>query len=289
MVEIQSLDSHTVQSLLKESLVNALSCIQRHLEDFLRTKDAESLHQYRVHIRTARSLCKEFGSFMEKNRKKLFDEQLKRLQQETNAMRDIDVFLECIDAYERQIDASCLIEFQKLRQTLLEEKANAYTVFCEKYTQENKILTQLQEALKDERLCLPKSQEKMLKYLKNILEERLEKIAKLSKKLDENSANERFHKLRLHYKKLRYTCDAVHFKDFAKRFKPVQSAFGHVQDKNTQIERIKYHDAQNSACLAQIIALLEEELKKDKRACVELSSDKSIQKLSKTLQKLFTT
>jgi CHAD domain-containing protein len=288
MVQIKSLDSHTVQSLLKESLKQALSKTEYYLEEFLRTKDAESLHQYRVNIRAARSLCKEFGAFMEKKRQKIFAEQLKILQQETNAMRDVDVFLECIEAYKNKVEASCLEALEAIENNLIEENRKAYDAFSQKYTNQDHIISKLYAFLEDARLCVPKSEEKMFKHLRGILEERLEKIAKLSCKLTLDSKNERFHKLRLHYKKLRYTCDAMHLKEFAKRFKPIQTAFGRVQDKNTQIERIKQYNSNKNVCLEHIVSLLEEELQSDKEACVAYSDAKTLEKLSSKFHKIFT-
>lgn len=282
------LEAHSVKDLLKETLLEAIRNITQYLEDFLRTKEAESLHQYRVNIRMARSICKEFSTFMEKNRKKVLDDRLKVLQQETNEMRDIDVFIECIETYKTKVDEACASEFKRIEKALLHEKKVAYAQFCEKYAENQENVTAMAALLHDEKLCLPKSEGKLFVHVQKILEKRFKKIAKISQKIDLDSPNEQFHKLRLHYKKLRYTCDALQLKAFAKSFKPIQTAFGHVQDKNTQIARIREHNTNKSAFLEQIIALLEQELLEDKRECIKKSDKKSIEKLHEKLHYIIT-
>lgn len=286
---IHKLDRHTVKSLLKHTLLQTIDNIATHLSDFLQTKEPESLHQYRVSVRMARSVCLEFSEFMEEKRKFNLETILKILQKETNEMRDIDVFLECIEAYKSMVEPSCLVELEGLEAKLKAEKEEAYNAFEAKYTQAftNEMIARLQAIQNDERLCLPKSEEKIYKYIKEILSTRLKKIAKASKKLSLNAPNERFHKLRLHYKKLRYNADAIKLTQFSKSFKPLQNAFGKVQDKNTQIERIKRYNTPHSVCLDNIITLLEQELIADKQVCIEKSSKENIEKMREHLDKLF--
>ena len=187
------------------------------------------------------------------------------------------------------VEPSCLVDLEGLEAKLKAEKEEAYNAFEAKYTQAftDEMIARLQAIQNDERLCLPKSEEKIYKYIKEILSTRLKKIAKASKKLSLNAPNERFHKLRLHYKKLRYNADAIKLTQFSKSFKPLQNAFGKVQDKNTQIERIKRYNTPHSVCLDNIITLLEQELMLDKQVCIEKSSKENIEKMREHLDKLF--
>lgn len=287
--KIHTLERHSVKSLLKHTLLQTIDNIATHLSDFLQTKEPESLHQYRVSVRMARSVCLEFSEFMEEKCKFNLETILKTLQKETNEMRDIDVFLECIEAYKSMVEPSCLVELEGLEAKLKAEKEEAYNAFEAKYTQAftDEMIARLQAIQNDERLCLPKSEEKIYKYIKEILSTRLKKIAKASKKLSLNAPNERFHKLRLHYKKLRYNADAIKLTQFSKSFKPLQNAFGKVQDKNTQIERIKRYNTPHNVCLDNIITLLEQELIADKQVCIEKSSKENIEKMREHLDKLF--
>ena len=284
------LERHSIKQLLKTTLHHNLENITTHLKAFLHTKDPESLHQYRVYIRTARSICLEFNDFMDEKRHELLDKTLKILQQETNEMRDLDVFLDALEGYKQSVDEAYWDDFKQLQAELLAEKEVAYLHFEEKFTPklQAKIFDELDALQSDEKLCLAKSEEKLFRHIKEIIENRLKKIAKISKKLDIDSSNERFHKLRLHYKKLRYTCDALSLKQFAKSFKPIQTAFGKVQDKNTQIERIKRYNSANNTALQEIIALLEEEIAHDKQDCIEKSSKEALQIMHEKFEKIFT-
>ncbi|AFL68323.1 CHAD domain-containing protein [Sulfurospirillum barnesii] len=282
------LESPSIKDLLQETFLKAIHNIARYLDDVLQTKEAESLHQFRVNIRLARSLCKEFSMFMEKNHKKALSDRLEGLQQETNDMRDLDVFIECIQTYKTKVDKACESEFKRIEKALLREKKAAYVQFCKQYSVHQENVTAIEALLKDEQLYLSQAEGKWFVPAQKILEKRFKKIAKLSQKIALDSANEQFHTLRLHYKKLRYTCDALQLTAFAKSFKPIQTAFGHVQDKNMQIAYIQQHHANKSVFLEQIIALLEEELLEDKRQCIKKSNKRSIEKLHKKLHAIIT-
>ena len=119
---MHKLDRHSVKSLLKHTLLKTIKNIATYLSDFLETKEPESLHQYRVSVRMARSVCLEFSEFMEEKRKFTLEKILKSLQKETNEMRDIDVFLECIEAYKTRVEPSCLYELESLEEKLMLEK-----------------------------------------------------------------------------------------------------------------------------------------------------------------------
>ena len=289
--KLSKLNRHSVKSLLKETLLQTLEAISEQLNLFLSTHDPEALHQYRVNIRLARSVCLEFGSFMEKERKKILDEKLKILQKQTNELRDIDVFLESLNSYKPTGDVCAYDEdFLQIQKRLEHEKSECLRLFMsERETLfRKKMMAQLAKMHFDEKLCLPHAEGKLLAHVHEILHKRLKKIIKLSKKLSLEAPNERFHKLRLQYKKLRYTADALNLASFAKSFKPLQSAFGYVQDKNSQIERIKRYNTEKSAFLDDIITQLESQLLIDKHVCIELSSKEKLEEIEEKLEKIFT-
>ena len=117
-----SFSRESVKVLLQGTLRSTLEKTQGHLYDFLSTKEEESLHQYRVTLRTARSVCREFQSFFNQKRGCILGEKLKKLQHETNEMRDIDVFLECLKAYKVKVDAGCVVELETIEEALSLEK-----------------------------------------------------------------------------------------------------------------------------------------------------------------------
>lgn len=285
------LETHSIKSMLKKTLQHNLEKITFYLSDFMQTKDVESLHQYRVNIRMARSICMEFREFMDEKRQDILSKAFKKLQQETNDMRDIDVFLEELEAYKSMVDEAYVKDIVHLQEQLLKEKKEAYETFEMHFPAklQSKILDGLNTLKDDDNLCLPKSEEKLFRHFKAVIEKRLKKIAKISKKLDLETPNERYHKLRLHYKKLRYTCDAIDLNAFSKSFKPLQNAFGKVQDKTTQIERLKRYNALEHPALAHILSLLEQALVEDKLICIEKSSQENIEALRVKFEAIIST
>ena len=288
--KLSKLNRHSVKSLLKETLLKTLEAIREQLNLFLTTHDPENLHQYRVNLRLARSVCLEFGAFMEKERKKILDEKLKILQKQTNELRDIDVFLESLNSYKPMESALSYADFVQIQKRLEHEKSECLRLFMSESEVlfREKTMVQLAKMHFDEKLCLPIAEGKLLVHVHEILHKRLKKIIKLSKKLSLETPNECFHKLRLQYKKLRYTADALNLTSFAKSFKPLQSAFGHVQDKNSQIERIKRYNTEKSSFLEDIIVQLEARLLVDKQVCIELSSKEKMENIEEKLEKIFT-
>ena len=284
----------SVKVLLRGTLHTTLQKTQYHLDNFLETKEEESLHQYRVTLRTVRSLCLEFQHFFQPKRGCALSQKLKKLQQETNEMRDIDVFLECIEAYKKRVDEACKGGLDTIENQLLLDKKRIYKKFARQMKKKSTqhIFNKLSDMWMHKKLYLPKSEEAFLKHIKPILAKRLEKIEKISKHLSMESDNALFHQLRLHYKKIRYTTDSMclenpRIKAFATTFKSLQTALGNVQDRNTQIDRLKHYNAENNPCIGQIITLLEEECQTFKQVCIEKSSPEAIAKIKHDFQTVF--
>ena len=284
------LGDKSVRQLLQEMLRENLEKIIFNLQEFTLTQKPESLHQYRVALRMTRSVCREFSEFMEEKYQILLDKKLKVLQKETNAMRDTDVFLESLSGYDKKVSLECQIAFEKLQMELCSEKEALWKVFEMKYSpsEQEKIVTWFGQFKNDEKLFVAKSQEKLFNYSREILQKRLKKIAKISAKLTLETPNDRYHALRLQYKKMRYTSDALGLNAFSKSFKPIQTAFGMVQDKNTQIAHLKAYELSLGISLVEIIERLEEGIRVDKQACIEKSTVQKIEKLQEKIEKFFT-
>lgn len=289
-----SFSRESVKVLLQESLYATLQKTHTHLEDFLSTQDEESLHQYRVTLRTARSVCREFQHFFHPKRGCTLGETLKKLQHETNEMRDIDVFLECIDGYKEKVDASCIAELELIEEALVLEKKRVTKHFSKRMKRRSpsRVFKKLSTLWRHKKLYLPKSEEAMLKHIRPIIEKRIDKIEKLSQQLSIHSENELFHTLRLHCKKIRYTTDSFcvdnpRIKAFSSMFKPLQTALGHVQDANTQITKLKQYRSEEDGCIGQIIDMLERECELFKHVCIEKSNQEVIDTIKNNFKAIF--
>ncbi len=282
--------NQSVKEFLQHTLREAIKEAMSHRDDFMQTHEEESLHQYRVHLRLVRSVFFEFGAFIEENHKIALVDNLKVLHQKSNTLRDSDVFLASLEVYETLIETCDREEFSTLKEQILKEREACLRLFISKEERafRQKTMVQLLERIEDTTMYLEKADESLMVHASAILRKRLKKISKRSSKLSLKASNDAFHSLRLDYKKLRYTAETLHLDSFCRSFKSIQTAFGSVQDKTSQIERLKRYNTHHSAALERIVAHLEQELMEDKKVCLKKSSPKNLKKLSQKLEKIFT-
>lgn len=280
----------SVKRFLQHSLREAIKQAMSYRDAFVQTHEAESLHQYRIHLRLARSVAREFGAFMDEHHKMALMEHLKVLLKKSNTLRDSDVFLASLEAYETLIETGDREEFFTLKEQIEKDKEASLRLFLskEERTFRQKTMAELLQSIEDETMYLPLADENLMLHTSAILRKRLKKISKRSSKLSLKASNEAFHSLRLEYKKLRYTAEALQLDSFCRSFKPIQTAFGCVQDKNSQIERIKRYNTHHGEASERIVVALEQELIEDKKVCLKKSSSKKLKKLSQKLEKIFT-
>lgn len=290
------LEQNSVKTLLQELLQKTLQNAQSHFEDFTYTLEPESIHQYRVNLRMARSVCKEFINYFTPKHGLFLLDYLKTLQKDTNELRDIDVFIECIEDYQTKVSAECLHVCHTLEKKLLKERKKHITELSMKQSCQKRIhlFDELFSLLRDKKLYRKNAEKNVYKPIEKIIAKRIKKIEKLSSNLSLETPNTQFHALRLHYKKIRYTTDSACFGDkehalkaFSQSFKPIQTALGNVQDKNTQIERLHQHSLKNEDCVQQVITMIENELVCTKLQCIEQSSPKHIQEIKQTFEAIF--
>jgi len=81
------------RNLVIKQLQEYLERIEYFYNQFLETKDAEALHQFRVYIRKSRSILKAFEYLFVPTAFKNIYKQLSKLADATNRTRDLDVFL----------------------------------------------------------------------------------------------------------------------------------------------------------------------------------------------------
>ncbi|MDD3344368.1 MAG: CHAD domain-containing protein [Sulfurospirillaceae bacterium] len=292
----QCLEQNSVKTLLQTLLQKTLQNAQAHFEDFTHTNEPESLHQYRVNLRMLRSVCKEFFDYLSPKRGLFLLDYLKMLQKDTNHLRDIDVFIECINDYKSKVSPECVALCHKIEAKLFKDRAKSITQLYTKQSCAKRAhyFDELLTLLVDAKLYRKKAEKTVLKPIKKIIAHRLQKIKKLSSHLSLESPNEQFHNLRLHYKKIRYTTDCACLGNrehalnaFSQSFKPLQTALGEVQDKNTQIGHLRELNLKHDVCAQQFIAMIEDALREDKQNCIEISSKAFMDEMKQTFQAIF--
>ena len=290
------LEQNSVKTLLQELLQKTLQNAQAHFEDFTHTDEPESIHQYRVNLRAVRSVCKEFSNFLTPRRGLFLLDYLKNLQKDTNDLRDTDVFIECIEAYKTKVSPECQNVCHMIEKKLLKERKKSILELFTKQSSAKRdhLFHELFILLEDKKLYRKNAKKSVYKPIQKIIAKRLKKIEKLSAKLSLEAPNSQFHTLRLHYKKIRYTTDCACFgekedalKVFSQSFKATQTSLGEVQDKNTQLERLRHHSLKNDHCVQQVIDMIEEELLTNKQHCIEQSSPHNVKEVRQAFETLF--
>ncbi|MBN1840200.1 MAG: CHAD domain-containing protein [Campylobacterales bacterium] len=284
---IKMLRAYSVQSFLQIRFEQLSGNMQTQLHTFMITGDEEALHQYRVAIRSMRSLCQSFEAFIEETHFKALSKALKSLQKESNAMRERDVFLGYLQTLVplRPEDFQALAS---LKERLVQEKEEAYTSFCGDDTRRQKNLLSIQHYVKDAAFYKASSTQSLIKPLYTIIKQLLKKIIKNSSSLDVYDKSKKFHALRLDYKTLRYILEFAHVEQSAKICKVMQNRFGLVQDTYNYCMLLQRYVPADDSFFYATLSTLERDLKTHKRLCLHKDNVKTLQKMSQKLQKIFT-
>jgi CHAD domain-containing protein/CYTH domain-containing protein len=244
--------------------------IERHKHGYLETKENEHLHQFRVHIRKTRSLLQSLSGLLDEGIAKRFIDGFKTIATQTNTKRDLDVFhefLQTIDAsgaIALHVEAARSGEDDKISIALREN-------FYEGFLLEWKMVLEDEEGF----FKGPHATLSFKEMGARALKARIHALGKKLTKLDEAQPLEKFHKVRIEFKRLRYLLEylAPHFaakplKKAAKKAKAMQEVFGVLQDRDVQsqvLEAIQSHaplceDVEVVAATEALQALLRHEI-----------------------------
>lgn len=226
-------------------MLGALNEMKSHTAGMVEDVDTEFLHQYRVNLRKTRSLLQECKRLFQGDDLTSYKRLFKQLSSLTTPVRDYDVHLLMIEDWIRRNDASELthdiLPLHKLitrkRQRALkvllsfvhssdyESEIESWDAFLREGVNSKKKLAKLslgKYAAKRIRLC----------YRRLVLD---------GHKLNEDSADEAFHDLRLDFKRLRYLLEYFlgifpqkRYATIYKRTKKLQSILGDFQDITVQ-------------------------------------------------------
>ena len=203
--------------------------------------DRERLHQFRVANRKLKTLLKIFGSYFKKRWLKKRLKFISKNISKTNQNRDLDIYLESLHSFDNLIDdkeLSCL----KNHLQLLQSKANKNIL---KLLNSKKFQKELQK-LKNLKGLKSNLDAPTILVVENILRDKYSKVLQTISKLNKNSSNKEFHKLRIELKEFRYLIEffsnairSFDTKEVLRDLKKMQDIFGEFQDLNTQIEYLK--------------------------------------------------
>lgn len=208
----------------------------------------ENVHQYRVYMRTLRSLLKFIKPIIDQNNYEELNELLKRQGQSLSPVRDLDVFIEKINETART-NPDLLDNYADVFQFLQEERLNSVN---EQASEENMAAS---------REMLSQAKEKLTQLAFNLedgsyddlIEKRFDKDkSKLKKEYNKvaDSDYEQTHETRKLAKQVRYNADGFKkmlpkkkTKKVSKRAKKIQEELGVITDAHVHAEILKnYRD-----------------------------------------------
>lgn len=205
--------------------------IKSHYKKYIKTKDPEALHDFRVEIRKSRSLLKLCKEVFDKNLVDEISQILKIIASLTNEKRDFDVLLKHFkDENIKNSLTSNLHKKSDNLQKLLDDKLKS-----------NEIKNGLKEF--ENFIKTPNSGTYKSTYIKafiaKIIKEQIQNISQKLQNLDETCDNHKFHEIRIEFKKLRYICESFsqlfdirQFAKFLIKLKSIQEIFGNLQDRD---------------------------------------------------------
>nr|WP_320114146.1 CHAD domain-containing protein [uncultured Desulfuromonas sp.] len=233
--------------------------------------DTEYIHQYRVALRKARSLVSLFKTCLPKDARNALKQQLKQLAQRSNRLRDLDVFLLDRDHYTSLLPTALRPglddAFQRIqRRRNREQKQLAALLLSADYQDEVQQLMaafdQAQQPLtnKGTTPIRPLAAQKIARQYRQICRDGL--------KIDDTTADETIHAVRIECKKLRYLLelfgelfDRKRIKRLIKELKQLQDILGRFNDLTVQQEFLSHlatttRDTTQTISLTALVAVL---------------------------------
>ena len=203
--------------------------------DFIRNENEEDLHQFRVNIRRIRSILYSFREILQPEIYQKINLALKSIAQKTNQKRDIDVFL--ISLENKKELYKDLYNYLKNEQT----RQKVEIEFFLKSEKFKNILFDLEMFLKEGNSFYVNTFAYLSAniFAKKSFKKQYKKIRKYSSNLTPSLPVEKFHKIRIKIKKLRYLLETfscyIKEKNIKQTLKTLQESYGDLNDTHKQI------------------------------------------------------
>ena len=215
-------------------------------EGILDDTDVEFLHDFRVAVRRARSFLGLLGDVFTPKRAARLRKSLSWLGKSTNALRDLDVYLEQRAAYRGMLTGSLAEDLTPLFEFAARERQAA----CREFTGVMRS-TAYRDALEGWRECVedeavlgvgPRGAEPIPRLVGARVAKKCRAVLRRGYQLEEGAEAAAFHSLRIECKQLRYLVEILavltpEVKGVVQRLKKLQDALGTIQDLTVHEDR----------------------------------------------------
>lgn len=206
--------------------------------------DTEFVHQYRVNIRKTRSLISLFKKSFSQNRYQLYKTVLKALGNQSNSLRDLDVFLLDYDYYRNMLPENLWPGLEHLFKRIKLRRAAALKKMVNSLTEESyseKIGHLLVTLQQEPELTAKQSSIKIRSLAGKKILDQYQKICANGIAITTDTPDGPVHDLRIECKKLRYLLElfaelysANQVKKLIKHLKALQDNLGRFNDFSVQ-------------------------------------------------------
>jgi len=231
---------------VKKSLRNMADIIVMNEEGMIDRTDPEFLHDFRVSIRRTRSVISIIEGLFDKETLADFRKRFGDTARATNEARDLDVYYLKLDDFEAMLPPVMKNALLPLRDVISEKLDDEYkkiAVFLksEEYKKLMKDwVLELDSGLEQKSDKMP-----VMDMAVDSIGRAVNVVLKKASKLTIDTPAEKFHRLRIDLKKLRYLIElfitlfpSKTGKMFQKELKSLQDAFGDYQDLEVQMEKL---------------------------------------------------
>ena len=207
--------------------------------------DTEFLHDFRVSFRKVRSVLSLFKGVYGSEQTEQLKREFADLMKETNPLRDLDVYLLARDEYFQLIPESSYEGLRIMFDVISKEREEEHKKVCKMI--KRKFYHQSIEkwvglfADADKMTTGTDATKKSSCYVSRLISKRYQKVCKIARSIDETTADEVVHELRIHCKKLRYLMEfSLPFlskkkvKTLIKSLKVLQDNLGKFNDYSVQ-------------------------------------------------------
>lgn len=239
-----------VQSV-KDILLRLLEIVQQNTSGTIKGKDTEFMHDYRVAIKKIRVALKQASAVHPQKISTEYKSFFASLGKLTNPVRDLDVFLQQLQGYQADFEASSWQQLQALRQHLSLSRAAAQQQLIEelKSSQYRDHIKQwrdyLQQSITDNS-SPERSGEATYKLADKLIWGVNQKTLLKGKSITRKSDAESLHELRKSFKHLRYLIEffrslypAVKLRVLIQTLIDVQDSLGEFNDCHIQMAMVK--------------------------------------------------
>ena len=207
--------------------------------------DTEFLHDYRVSFRKVRSVLSLFKGVYDTEQTTQLKQEFADLMKQTNRLRDLDVYLLDRDDYFQMVPKSSHGGLRILFNAISRERAGEHKNVCEMLKKKSyRRLLDRWVGLFDGRGNMTAGFNATMSsdlYVARLILKRYRKVCKIARDIDETTADEVVHELRIHCKKLRYLMEfsvplfsKKKVKALIKSLKVLQDNLGRFNDYSVQ-------------------------------------------------------